>query len=194
MKFKSAFFGIFAAALALTLGGCNWDDPKPAPSTPDASGYEITVLNDSKVVVDADSYTYTDPDKVDYHLTKKDASGNESGSATGTWTVKHRAWKSQATEKRYEATLYNGKEAVGSWQVRTFQEDGHSVLLFPADGGEVMRVSGTIVVKELKAVTVAPATGRVTLSNGAKVELSNYSVIGSHLEGQAADGSGYVFI
>lgn len=198
MNLKTAFFGLLAAALCFTLSGCKWEDDNKTPA-PAPSGYEITVYNEGVAQkVDAESYS-VEGDVISYQKKLKDNAGSESGSAKGAWVVKHNAWKSAPSEKRYNVTLYNGGKAVGSWAVRSFvSTDSQSVFLFPADGSEVLRVSGEVVVRSLKSGSVATAKSRVTVYNGDsvvyKAELSSHAVFGQHLEAEAADGSGTVFI
>lgn len=199
MKFKTAIFGLLAAVLCFSLSGCKWgkdDDKKPAPA---GTGYELSVYQDGKLSqkVEADQYT-TDGDQVSYHLKSVDRSGKDTGTVNGTWVVKHNSWKPVASDKRYTATLYSGKTAVGSWGVHTFTTDSRSTLLFPADGSEVLRVCGNLVVQESKSGAAGRAVARVTVYSGDQkvytVELSSYQVIGQHLEGTPADGSGYTLI
>ena len=200
MKLKSVIFGFCAALLCLGLSGCKWgnDDDKKTEPGPAPSGYEITVYNDGVAKkAEADSYT-ADDDVLSYHLKTKDSTGNDNGKAQGAWVVKHNAWKAAASEKRYQVTLYNGKKAVGTWTVRSFSTDSRSVLLFPSDGSEVLRVSGDVVITALAGGSKAEATSVVTVYNGEspvyKVPVSSYIVIGHYLQGEAADGSGAVFI
>ena len=199
MKFKTAIFGL-VAALCVTLGGCKWgndDDKKPTP--PAATGYELSVYQDGKLSqkVQADQYS-TDGDAVSYHLKSRDSAGKDSGQVSGTWVVKHNSWKPVPSDKRYTATLYSGKTAVGSWGVHTFTTDARSALLFPADGSEVLRACGNLVVQETKGGAAGKAVARVTVYDGDQkvytVELSSYQVIGQHVEGIPADGSGYTLI
>lgn len=200
MKFKTAILGICAMMLCFTLGGCKWWGNDDDTKKPAATGYEITVYQDGKAAQKVDAVSYAaENDTVSYVQSAKDRDGkNLTGSANGTWSVKHNAWKATASDKRYQATLYSGKVAVGSWTVRSFSTDSQSVLLYPSDGTEVMRVCGNVVIRELKSGEKAPATSRVSVSTGndqvVTLELSSYQVIGKHLQGTAADGSGDVFI
>lgn len=202
---KKAFLGFFAAALCVTMVGCNpWgnDDDKTTPKnpTPVATGYEITVYQDGAVASKADAESYTlDNDAIDFQLKAKDkATPPQTGKAKGTWVVKHRSWKSSTTEQRYEVTLYSGTKAVGTWKVHGFTTDAQSVLLFPADGSEVLRVCGNVVVKTLKGGKAGTASNRVTVYNGDsvvyKLDLRSYLEVGRHVQGDAADGSGTVWI
>ncbi|MBX9724032.1 MAG: hypothetical protein K2X81_21680 [Candidatus Obscuribacterales bacterium] len=198
-NFKTAVFGIICAVLMLSLGGCKWgkddDSKKPTPAT----GYEITSYVEGKAVrnVTAENYT-ANANSVDYHLAKKDKDGSDTGSFQGTWVVKHNSWKPVKGDGRYQATLYSGKVAIGTWTVHNFSTDTQSVLLFPADGSEVLRVSGTVVITEVKAGRSDAATARVTASSGDNVvyskDVSWTKVLGFHLEAQPSDGSGYVYI
>lgn len=199
MKLKSLIAGFLVAALCFSLGGCKWWGSDDEKKNDGGTGYEVTVYEDGKAAqkFDADSYSTKD-DAIEFHLKSKDKAGNETRHAQGTWVVKHREWKPAASEKRYQVSLYNGKEVVGNWAVRGFSTDSKSVLLFPADGSEVVRACGTIVVKELKGGESGKAAARVTVTGSGgdlvTLELSHYRVIGHHLEGQPADGSGYIFI
>lgn len=196
MNLKTAISGLMVALFCVCLAGCNWwgnDDDKNKPTPAPASGYEVTVYsNGQSQTVTAESYS-VDGVKLSYKL--KDGASSE---ANGTWLVKHNAWKSAASEKRYQATLYDGKTAVGSWGVRTFSTDQPSVLLFPADGSEVLRACGNLVIKTLEGSKSAPATARISLSGGDgasfSVEVSSYTQIGEHVQAEAADGSGTYFI
>lgn len=201
---KKVFSGFVAALLCVSLSGCNWwgedDKPTPPAPTPAASGYEITVFDNGNAqpTVTAESYS-ADSDALSYQVKAKDKnSPNQTGSAKGTWVVKHKSWKAAAQEKRYQVTLYSGSKAVGTWTVHGFSTDSQSVLLFPSEGGEVLRVCGNVVVKSLKSGTAAKATSKVSLYNGDSVvyelELGSSLPVGKHLEGLPADGSGRVWI
>ncbi len=198
MKFKTALLSLLCCALMLTVGGCRWGHDDGDNSKP-ATGFEVTSYVDGKVAqkATADSYT-TSGDGVDFHLATKDKTGSDKGHFQGTWVVKHNAWKPAVSDKLYSATLYSGKTAVATWTVHGFSTDAETVLLFPADGSEVLRVSGTVVVTELKAGSSDVATARVTVQSGDDLVYSKdfawCKVLGFHLEGQPADGSGYVYI
>ena len=204
-QIKKVLLGLLGAVLVVTMlsmSGCNpWggndDDtknpPKPAPI---ATGYEITVYNGATASkVEAESYTL-DSDAISYQL--KGDKTSPAQTAKGAWVVKHRSWKAAAGEQRYEVTLFSGGKAVGSWKVHGFSTDSQSVLLIPADGSEVLRVCGDVVVKTIKPGKAEKATSKVTVYNGDsavyQLELASSIVVGKHLQGEAADGSGTVWI
>lgn len=195
MKFQKAFAAILALVFCVSLAGCNWwgnDDDKKTPE-PTPTGYEVSLYKDGKVEsVQAESYR-VEGTQLSYQV--KDAAEAQ---ADAPWAVKHNAWKSQASEKRYQATLYDGKTPLASWSVRTFTTDAPSVLLFPADGSQVLRVAGNLVIKSLSAGSAKSASARINLlgQDGTvfSVEVSSYTVIGDHVQAEAADGSGSLFI
>lgn len=202
MNLKRVMSVLVAAVLCVSLGGCNWwgkDDTKK--TTPQAAaGYEITVYQNgvAQPTVTADSYS-ADSDAITYQVKGKDKSTPpQAGNARGTWMVKHKSWKPVPQEKRFEVTLYSGNKVVGTWQVHNFSTDSQSVLLFPADGSEVIRVCGNVVVRSLKAGKVEKGTSKVTVYEGDtavyQLELSSSIPVGKHLQGEAADGSGSVWI
>lgn len=204
MNLNRVMSALVAAVLCVTLSGCDWwgkDDTKKNPPKA-ATGYEITVYQDgvAQPTVTADSYSAAaDSDSITYQVKGKEKGAPaQTGNAHGTWVVKHKSWKPVASEKRYEVTLYSGSKVVGTWQVRNFSTDSQSVLLFPADGSEVIRVCGNVVVRSLKGGKVEKGTSKVTLYEGDtavyQLELSSSIPVGKHLQGEAADGSGSVWI
>lgn len=201
MNLRNLFLGMLACVLCFSLSGCKWtDDDDTGKTTPQASGYEITVYHDGVAdpVVEAESYKVSD-DKLEFELKVKDKSkGSQTAHASGTWVVKHRAWKAAASTKRYQVTLYSGDKVVGRWDAHGISTDSRSILVFPADGSEVLRVCGNVVVRGVSGGTKEAAKSRVALYDGEKsvyqIELSSYLEIGEHLQGEAADGSGTVFI
>lgn len=165
----------------------------------ESNGYEITVWKDGKVerVVNADSYS-AKGDTIAYHLAKPDAEGKTTGQASGTWVVKHHDWKPEAAEQKFKATLFSGDQVVGTWYIREFVTGERSVILFPADGSEALRVCGNLVIEELASQSAGEATQRVTLTSGGKSvytrELIGTTIVGHYVTGHPADGSGAVYI
>lgn len=183
-----------AAAVGIYIFGGFGNHDNHAPN-----GYEITVWQDGAIAetVESDSYNTTG-DTIDYHRQKPDANGKTSGQAKGTWVVKHKDWKPEPGDQKYKATLYSGTKVVGTWYVREFVTGERSVVLFLADGSEVLRVCGNLVIEELDARSPEDKTHSVTLSSGGQPvytrELSWVNVVGYYVTGQPADGSGVIFI
>lgn len=187
-----ALFSLMSVS-ALLLGGCGGGGGDGSSGT----GYEITTWDNGKSTGTASADTYAvEGDSINYHVQGKPA--DENGSARGTWVVKHRGWKSAKSTQKYKATLYSGNQVVGTWLVRDFSTGDRSVLLYPADGSEVLRVCGNLVVQEINNGTAGDANHRVSVTDGTNTvytkELSWYNRIGNYVQGQPADGSGMIYI
>lgn len=186
-------FSLMAVGL-LAMAGCGGGGDDSSTGT----GYEITSFDNGKATGTWNTDTYAvEGDSISFHPQGKPA--DETVTARGTWVVKHRSWKSAKSLVKYKATLYSGNQAVGTWELRDFSTGERSVLLYPANGGEVLRVCGNLVIQETVNGTAGDANHRVTVKDaaGATVytkDLTWYNKIGNYVQAQPADGSGMIYI
>ena len=203
-----AVLALFVGAL-LFLRGCDGPTPNPTPNpnpgpttpAPVSTGVQVKTYADGKVVATIDATeikTTDDTTSLDYTLKSADASGNTTGHVEGTWVATYNSWQSSTVAARFNVTLYSGNKVVGTWKVRNFSTDQRTVLLFPSDGGSVVRVSGNVLVETITGTTGGAATERVTLNDGDRVLYSKdlaWSVkIKHYLQGQPANGAGLIFL
>lgn len=211
---RTILIGLLAVVLVgvLSLKGCNGPTPAPAPTptpapapapapVPVGTGYVVSTFADGKLVqkVEASEYSANpDSTSLDYKLKSPDSAGTAAGHYDGTWVIQHNSWTSAPSTQRYNVTLYSGDKVVGTWKVHEFSTDSRSVLLYPGDGGYVLRVSGTVVIETIAGNAGGDPAEHVTVTEGDKVvyskDLAWSRQIKYYLQGQPANGAGMIYI